>query len=487
MPTIIDADNKIDISLYQQCLQEVKNIIPHVTEFIFSLPSGTLLADYAKTFYTRTEPLQDGGDLLFFVRKETERLFGADLAEAMEKELEDRFAALTANHHGMDFHPEFFQGNIVFSFGCRRVIPLFSWGGVPGDNASFARGMLLSPRSGFTFAPYRIPLFSNKDRRIFITQKNAYTEKDIRPFGQICSEYALSEREVKTIQRVVSDIFLNNAVLCRKSFQDQMSAANYLLWEMLFEKEKYLPLLTIELQTLAAKLIATDLKDTSSLVYRIIAEKELTQAVYRELDNARACWSLNNGLVEKGSFLFWAADENKQHRKLSYSPAEHALVCAENPKLFFPLRTDVITEALRNKKLLPALYLSFASVAMARGLNCAGGIFQFDYLPTMAAKTAKALASCGEPAAASKISACSPLSTGFLPLQVRADFSREKTNACAADMLLSGGMTGEILDKIRSTDTQSAFLSALAYHYEDLIPKEKHIPFWYKIFDKNFR
>lgn len=486
MPTVIDADNKIDVSLYQQCLQEVKNVIPHVTEFIFSLPSKTLLADYAKTFYTRTEPLQDGGDLLFFVRKETERLFGGKSAEAMEKELEERFVALTANHHGIDFHPEFFQGNIVFSFGCRRVIPLFSWGGVPGDNVSFARGMLLSPRSGATFAPYRIPLFSNKDRRIFITQKNAYAEKDIRPLGQICSEYALSEREAKTVKRIVSDIFLNNAVLRQKSFQDQMSLANFLLWEMLFEKEKYLPLLTVELQTLAAKLIEKDLKDTSSLVYCIIAEKELTQAVYRELDNARACWSLNNGTVEKGSFLFWAVDEKKQHRKLSYLPAEHALVCAENPKLVFPLKADVIAEALRQKRLLPALYLSFASVAMARGLNCAGGVFQFDYLPTMAEKTAEALVSCGERAAASKISVSSPLSTGFLPLQVRADFSREKTNACAVDMLLNGGMTGEILDKIQNIGTQKAFLSALAYHYEDLIPKEKHISGWHKIFDKNF-
>lgn len=486
MPTNIDAGNKMDVSLYQQCLRKVTEIIPGVMEFVFSLPSETLLADYAKTFYVRTTPLQDNDDLIFFVEKETERLFGAELAEAVKKELEDRFVALTANHHGMDFHPEFFQGNIVFSFGCRRVIPLFSWGGVPGDNASFARGMLLSPRNALTFAPYKVPLFSNKDRRIFITQKNAYTEKDIQSYERICSGHSLSEREAKAIKRIVSDIFLNDAVLRRENFQDQMSAANYLLWEMLFEKENHLPLLTVELQTLAGKLIAKDLTDPSSLVYTIIEEKELTQAIYEGLDGSRSCWSLNGGLPEKGSFLFWAADGQKQHRKLGYSADRHALVCAEDPKLVFPLKADVIAEALRTRKLLPALYLSFVSVAMARGLNCAGGIFQFDYLPKMAEKTAAALASCGESAMASKISVRSPLSTGFLPLRVQSDFSLEKTNACAVDILLNGGMTGEILDKIRNTDTRKAFLSALAYHYEDLIPKEKQISRWHEIFDENF-
>lgn len=475
--------NKIDNTAYAACLSQLNNAIPNVLKYIDTLPKHRTAAEYSNALHIPVSPLQDNEDLIYFAEKKAAELFDKQTARALRKELEKRFIAMTANHHGMDFHPEFLQGNLIFAQGCQYAVPLFAWGGVPGDNASFARGMLASPRTNAGFKPHKIPLFSNADRRIFINQKSAYTGTQIQNSLKRLSKYDLSPQEEEKIKELLADIYSNQNVLAQKDFKDQMSLANFLLWRKLFPEEPYLPLVSLELQSLAANLVIKDLQNPTTLIAKIITEKELTKEIYFLLDSTRSCWTVENEQIKKGSFLFWAVDEKKRSLRLNYSQEKNALFCPENPKLFFPLNAQTIAKALRGSMLLPSLYLTFAATAMARGLNCAGGIFQFEYLPDMAKQTARALLNCGEQSLASKISAQSPLCTGFLPLQTCTPFSEnmhETVGAGALEMLIHGGLTKNILQKLAETKIKEAFLSALAYHYEDLINPQEYVQDWKK-------
>ena len=66
-------------------------------------------------------------------------LYSTDMGQALRRELETDLHALTANHHGVDFHPEFFQGDLLFAMSCRHAVPLFNCGAVPANNVALGR------------------------------------------------------------------------------------------------------------------------------------------------------------------------------------------------------------------------------------------------------------------------------------------------------------------------------------------------------------
>ena len=129
----------------EQCLEQLRKAIPEAMELMES-PAGELsLANYARAMPGGGPALQDADDLIALAQTEAGRLFSPATGAALRRELENRFLALTANHHGVDFHPEFLQGDLIFALGCQEVVPLFACGGVPCNNMAYPRGLLLPP------------------------------------------------------------------------------------------------------------------------------------------------------------------------------------------------------------------------------------------------------------------------------------------------------------------------------------------------------
>ncbi|MDO5536989.1 MAG: hypothetical protein Q4F72_05635 [Desulfovibrionaceae bacterium] len=475
--------------LREACLSQLEGVISDAMRLIGSAAGSLSLSDYARSLPGGRPALQDGGDLVEVVRTLAARLYPSSVAKGLERELEDRYLALTANHLGIDYHPEFLQGDFLFAMGCRKVVPVFACGGVPCDNPAFPRGVVLAPRSSETTRPFHLPLFSNARRRALVSVREAYGADDaLSALGTYVSRGCLTPIERSIIEGLVRRLYLAPAVLGQRSFRDQMSIANSLLWQKLAAPDLRLPaLVSLDLQQVAAELIIRDLAGSGTLIHDLVLEPELTRAVQAELNGARSCWTLREKTGEeepglaRGSFLFWALDEKKAGLRLMLHPREHSLVCPDRPELKIALEQEGLIQALKEGRLLPSLYLSFAALALARGLSCAGGVFQCAYLPRMAQGTAEALRRCGERARAEHLAGVSPVCTGPLPLRADLPFGGSPGDDCAAgaiDILAGGGIGARLWAALGDISLRDAFQCALSYHYEDLVAPSARLGGW---------
>lgn len=266
---------------------------------------------------------------------------------------------------------------------------------------------------------------------------------DSLPNAERSAQLSPDEREFAA--EMLTDIYLHPSVLRRETFRDQMSAANALLWTRLTSRDLRLPpLASLEFQHLCGILVAGDIQRPGTLVHDLLLEPELTKAIFHTLNGARACWSMGGDIPPRGSFLFWGLDEKGRGIALYPDPECRTLFAPRRPDMRLELESRSLKNALLSRRLLPTLYLSFAAAALARGLSCAGGVFQYAYLPRMAEGTAEALRRCGDDARADRISARCPLGAGFHAL--RAVDSENAAMDHAAGRRISSG-TAEFPDR----------------------------------------
>lgn len=438
------------------------------------------LAEYAATHVpspSRPSPLQSGEDLLELAVNTCQRLHSAALAQALRQELSTCFHALTANHHGVDFHPEFFQGNLLFAMSCRHAVPLFSCGAVPGNNTAYPRGILLGshPHACSNADFLRLPLLPGRHRHTLVSVQPSFAASSVRDALTALARQ-LSPARHAALSRLVQLTYLAPQVLARPNFREQASCINNLLWEAVLHKSCHIPpLVTLDMQYLCGKLIMADLRQDNTLVSLLLLQPELTAAVWHALNGQRACWSGTTQALQHGTFLFWGVDA--KGRALALMPTEdfRGLVAAGHAGWQLALTPEAIGAALNEERILPSLFLYFVTVTAARGLHCAGGIFQTSYLPRMMRGLEDALKSCGEDSLARRMHATfesCPVCTGLLPLRLVCGHDTGKSRvgraAGAADIWLAGGLTDTLWQQLRQTRIAQALAVSLPYHYDDL-------------------
>jgi len=471
-------------TLRSACLEQLKTAIPGALSYALSRDESLCLADYAAMLPGGFAALQDGQDLLDLATAEASRLFTPAVGAALRRQWEERFLALTANHLGVDHHPEFLQGNLLLALDCSHAVPLLACGGVTCNNMAWPRGLLLPPRSADSTLPHRLPILPVGDRHAFVSAQIPFGPEHLRNALNKLEREKITERERSVAASVLNCVYTHPNVLIQKSFRDQMAVANALLWQHLAAPDLRLPpLVCLDLQHLCARLVAKDLQSPNSLAYRLLLEPVLTEAIWHQLNGVRACWTIDTtGQLLRGSFLFWALDEKGRGLALRMeerSPSDRTLVAVQRPETRFALEARSLQDALNQGLLLPTLYLSFAVTAMARGLACAGGVFQYDYLPLMAEHTISALRQCHEHAIADRIGIVSPLGTGFHALHARAWHADSPLHAAGAlDILHNGGLTAKTWENIAQAKVYAAFEASLPFQYEDIIPQAERLPGW---------
>lgn len=204
----------------------------------------------------------------------------------------------------------------------------------------------------------------------------------------------------------------------------------------------------------------------------------LAAAIWDALNGQRACWTGDAQGLQRGTFLFWGVDG--KGRALALRPARdfRSLVAVRDAGWRLPLDARTLGRALSEERILPSLFLYFATVTAARGLRCAGGIFQTSYLPRMIQGICTALRHCGADGLATRIAGafrpCPPC-TGLLPLRLPCpDGPLRQTGrgAGAADLWLAGGLSPALWQSLRHSRVDHALAASLPYHYEDLSAQE---------------
>ncbi|HIU18152.1 MAG TPA: hypothetical protein IAB01_06860 [Candidatus Avidesulfovibrio excrementigallinarum] len=426
-------------------------------------------------------PLQSGEDLIDLAAAECGRLQGEATGRALRRELEERFHAQTANHLGVDFHPEFFQGDLLFAMGCRHAVPVFSCGGVPADNVAFPRGLLLSrgqPGDNF-FGCEKLPVLSGRHRHQLVSLMPAFDAATVRAACAGLPGRLPDPADCAALAQLVQQLYLHPRVLAQRLFREQAGIMNGLLWQAAIQPACGLPpLATLDMQWLCSQLLRHDLQQPGTLARRLLLEPALLAAVWEELNGDRACWTGDEQALCRGTFLFWGVGEHGRGLALTPSDRFSKLTSFKHPGWSMVLTAQNIREALEQGRLVPSLFLSFAVTCLARGLRCAGGVFQAAYLPRMAQGLAAALRRCGEPALAGRVEGGAPscqVCTGLLPLRIPRpegsdpDAMQAGRAAGPAELWLAGGLSPALWQRLCDTAASDALAVSLPYHYDDLL------------------
>ena len=277
-------------------------------------PAGGVTLDaYSKAFGEGKPPVSPA--ILDWVERESTRLYGADAAATLVRELSRRNAVQTANHLGPSFSAEFFQGDLLFALGCKETVPIFAYGGVPFLNVGFPRGALIAPNLPGTLQPRKVPLLPRVGRRRFISSSPAVHPKDVDlPTGAI-----MTAEERAVMARIVERVYRNPKVLHQTSMRDQFATAGSELWSMAVGNVLP-PVFMLDFETMIRDLVRSDLQDPDSLVSKVLLTPELAIEVRTELAETRGCWFLNpDGALKRGALFFWAIDDEARAWSLDLS------------------------------------------------------------------------------------------------------------------------------------------------------------------------
>jgi hypothetical protein len=484
------------------CLEQIRRRIPEALAFVQALGEKTL--GELSALSPPAAPIQDGGDLVALARSlasgPLSPAAGRKLALALEKD----FRALTANHLGPDFHPEFIQGDLIFGLrGLREKIPalpVLAWGCMPGNSFGHPRGMLLGRGKPQSARPGRIPVLPDKHRHVPLSLREAFTPEQPRrllerPLLSSPDCGPLTPDENSAARRLLAEIFCHPRVLEQKSYGEQVTVMNSLLWERLFSPSlpPPPPLITLDMTLFSLELIRRDLSLPHSLI-RCLLEPGMPRALLGELNEVMGCWNLErqNGKLFSGSFLFWGIDRQKNFRPLAPDAACRRLLSADG-SIDLDLEPRALEAALARRRILPGLLLSFSALALARGLLCRGGVYQISYLENMRQGVIRALRRNGESALGGKLEQApsGAMIGGFIPLRRREKFlprgERELSSWAASpiDIVAGGGLKEGTLERLAALPAKKAFAATLAFQYEELIPEAERLPGWLPALGEN--
>lgn len=382
------------------------------------------LADYCKAQpFQRRQPLQPIKDLLEEVYSYSRTILGPEIAEKLTADLENYPLVLTANHHGVDYFAQSFQGNLLFDYYRRKVlgptstIPVFSCGGVPLSNSSYPKGLLIyganQPDTGEF--PYRLSIFPNvlAQTEVLATPRfqRRMIEATIKQLHKSSQAGELPGIAIDKILNVLEEDYLDDFVLNLPLYSTQVTAVNNRLGKRIFAGRESSPeLIYLEFEAIAAALLKRDMANPDALAYRIFFDPDLRRQVIRCLDHHKGCWDndrlkeLSAGISQStmsldmvsnysiaggyGTIFFWGLDIIGQHYPLvlvASSPNGPRLVGIDRQGTYHEISftSSGILEALVQKQIYPNLFTMFMVISFARGVECHGGYFQSDYLPAM--------------------------------------------------------------------------------------------------------
>ena len=372
----------------------------------------------------RSSALQPRDDLLEVVHGASVRLLGASDADAAVATLEHSPSVLSANHHGVDYFAQSVQGTLALAATLSETTKLrnpaavvLACAGIPLNNLTYPRGLIsyLDCDRDERSSPLRIPVFPDRCKRSLVYSAAPITGEMVDRVSAklegLSRKHRLAGSMIPTLRSVLQHDYADSQVLALESYSQQATVLNLRLWRRMLTPWEGAPRLAyLELETVCSELLLRDLVDDSSLAHALVFDGALRQRVLSALNGARACWDLDalsrrlvTGATDSsiaaaaaGTALFWAVDEKSRRIPLSVrvDPTGKARLVGISDQ---GVRTEVtleplaVTQALKERRLLPSLFISYLCLALARGVNCLGGYYQAQYLPVMQQAVSDAL------------------------------------------------------------------------------------------------
>jgi hypothetical protein len=464
------------------------------------------IKDYLTTLCANLiNPYQKRDDLVEIVYRYAQKLLGDSIAIRTADEFYKDPIVLTANHHGVDYFSHSFQASLMFNLyrnlnsNSLTTVPVFSCGNIPLNNATYPQGMFFYSLGygGLCALPAKLPIFPDRLKRQLVCHVQAFDSEMVqradKRLEKMVKERILSKRIKEAAKTILNLDYSDPFVIEQSSYSDQAVLLNNKLWRRIFRSESLrTDLVYLEIEKIVDQLLMIDLKNKDSLIYKIMFEPIVRDAVLNELDGARACWDLNQLKKQtilrqlnndgntcskrSGTIFFWGVNEYGKRIPLYLVSSGVGDACFhgvdEHNNLFqLKFSSDEILAGLRQGRLLPSLFTSYLVISLARGVRLIGSYFQGEYLPNMQKGVVAALRKVLDyHEISSKVEAVEAnfYLSGMLPVmaQVEEEFL---VPAGPVEIIAGGGLSEDDINKILSVTVQDAHIASLLETVPDFI------------------
>lgn len=505
---------KKNCSVTDALIIQIRKSLSNIDQLLVRFGNNSLKDYFTESSYSKPQPLQEPDDLLDIVQSYVTPILGEQVAQELARDLRNYPVILTANHHGVDYFAQSFQGNFLFLLYRRifasnaTVAPIFSCSGVPLSNSSYPKGILIydaiQPDSGEL--PFKLPVFPNKLNQSIVHAAPCFNADLVKQvLKQLDISFSLKQipkRAHETVRDILNEEYLDPLVLEQPNYSAQATLLNNRLGKRVFVEKKDLPeLIYVEFETIVSLLLKKDLLNLNSLVYRVFFDPDLRRTVIKYLNEKKGCWhyekltGLANGRVNEktgahllagyGSVFFWGLDVLGRHYPLTIIDSNDGkayLVGKDglgvNHQILFDPAS--VLAALDSKMIYPNLFTMFTVVSLARAVTCVGGYFQSHYLPVIQRGLVQALNSID--GYQSYAEAVVRVNTNFylsgmmfLLAGVRGQFA---VPAGPVEIISRGGLENGFLEELGSISLNTAHQIGLFNIYPDLFSRQERLQQW---------
>jgi len=459
-------------SLIESCFRCITQKLPVVRHTLSEYGAITVDTYATNSLMGSTESYQSRRELAAVIIEYVTPLLGKAVANRVAETLLKRPAALTANHHGVDYFAQSVQGSLLFSLSSPdAAIPVFACGNIPLNNLTYPRGALIYPDLSENNAsfPVKIPLFPDRLKRTTVSKAPALNDLMIdRMQNRILKMQTADNNKhnsiLQTLFNILEQEYRQETVLRLSCYSDQSVILNQRLWQRLFANDVSAPpLVYLELEKIASRLLAYDLKNTSSLAYLLFFEPKALTRLHSELQTIKG----------SGTFLFWGINSAGCRISLFYEPQLNTLsgVDEQGEPFSVFIEPNEIYQSILDGRLLPSLFTCFLVIAFARGVTCAGGYYQADYLPQMQQAVTRSLSVNPEWASiAEKIGNVN--TTAYLSgmQMVMNQYKNSLVPSGPIEIITAGGLTCGDLKCLRSITVKQAHTASILDTVADVMP-----------------
>ena len=494
------ADSKQTSQLADNLLNRIREMSPTV-DWVLEKYGLRSIHEYVERIQPeRPDPYQSSQVLYQAVYDQVKPKLGEKIAQCTISDMAAHPFVMTANHHGVDFFAQSVQGTLIFGSQRKKngvslsTIPVFACGNIPLNNLTYPRGFLVySLQKGSAFKiPSKIPIFPDRLKRKMVSRVESYdypmVERAIQRIHKMAQKGDLSTNISETLLELLTEEYASADILNLDNYSDQAVVLNNRLWRRLFTYSEVPNLVYLEIEKIVSKVLATDLKNAMSLFHILLFDPQVLQKLLQCLDGVRVCWRRDNltrrmldGDPRKinantcGTSFFWGVDEQGMRVPLLCIPegkGHKKLVGLDDKgnQYDFALSPEVLVDALENGQILPSLFTCYTVLSLARGLVCAGGYYQSEYLPQVQQGVATALGDRNDYRAIVQKIRQVPTRTYLSGMQTVMCQSLDHLTVPAGpiEIIAGGGLTPSDMERIKQLSVREAHVASLFETIGDL-------------------
>lgn len=320
-----------------------------------------------------------------------EKRLGSEIAEKAAKQMEKYYFVSTTDHHGPITHPFFINSNLVTAMTYMEsgdpllsTLIVLSCANVSLNNSTYPRGVLYTSFAKGKAETQRINFFPASLRLCSVYGLRPYNKEEFERARKSVTEKVklgeVKQEEADKVLEILDEVYGSEDVLNCKSYSEQITKSNEMLWQKFFEKSgvKLPHLIYFDQEEVAAELLIKHHVMEHTIITHFLFDPTYDELLMKYFDGLEGGF---NTAKKAGTYLFWALPKDSKYRIQLWK--EGNFLVSEDGTYKLELTPENLKRALEEKEILPSMLLTFIVISFYYGVKCLGGFCQVNYLTAM--------------------------------------------------------------------------------------------------------